>query len=182
MKTETMTPKVQRAWVLSQEIHDGQMYGVFPYVKHIWDVYSMGAEHWPDDEDVLVALLLHDGPEDTSLTVGDIRTEFGDRPANMVHAVTTPSSLGNRNIRLEVLFEQLLEFPEGLKVKLPDRKANVTSCWTEHNPMLFRYYKEHRKLRKRLRPLSLEDPKLMALWADIDKMLGWWDPDRPDKR
>lgn len=57
----------------------------FPYVVHPMEAVEIVATITPDQE-LLAAAALHDTIEDTDVTVEDIRREFGDRVAELVHA------------------------------------------------------------------------------------------------
>ena len=57
----------------------------FPYIVHPLEAVEIVATITPDQE-LLAAAALHDTIEDTDVTVEDIRREFGDRIAELVHA------------------------------------------------------------------------------------------------
>ena len=57
----------------------------FPYIVHPMEAVEIVATITPDQE-LLAAAALHDTIEDTGVTVEDIRREFGDRIAELVHA------------------------------------------------------------------------------------------------
>ena len=57
----------------------------FPYIVHPMEAVEIVATITPDQE-LLAAAALHDTIEDTDVTVEDIRREFGDRIAELVHA------------------------------------------------------------------------------------------------
>ena len=57
----------------------------FPYIVHPMEAVEIVATITPDQE-LLAAAVLHDTIEDTDVTVEDIRREFGDRIAELVHA------------------------------------------------------------------------------------------------
>ena len=57
----------------------------FPYIVHPMEAIEIVATITPDQE-LLAAAALHDTIEDTDVTVNNIRREFGDRIAELVHA------------------------------------------------------------------------------------------------
>ena len=57
----------------------------FPYIVHPMEAVEIVATITPDQE-LLAAAALHDTIEDTDVTVEDIRRQFGDRIADLVHA------------------------------------------------------------------------------------------------
>ena len=62
----------------------------FPYIVHPMEAVEIVATITPDQE-LLAAAALHDTIEDTDVTVEDIRREFGERIAGLVHARVTSS-------------------------------------------------------------------------------------------
>lgn len=61
----------------------------FPYILHPMEAAVIVASVSTDPE-MLAAALLHDTVEDTSVTIGQIRKEFGERVASLVHHDTSP--------------------------------------------------------------------------------------------
>jgi myo-inositol-1(or 4)-monophosphatase len=57
----------------------------FPYIVHPMEAVEIVATITPDQE-LLAAAALHDTIEDTDVTVEQLRDEFGDRIAQLVHA------------------------------------------------------------------------------------------------
>ncbi len=57
----------------------------FPYIVHPMEAMEIVATMTADQE-LLAAAALHDTVEDTDVTVDDIRREFGDRIADLVHS------------------------------------------------------------------------------------------------
>lgn len=64
-----------------------------PYINHPIEVAQI-AKTMTDDQNVWVAALLHDTVEDTSVTMSDIRKNFGDDVADLV-ASDTENKRGN---------------------------------------------------------------------------------------
>lgn len=60
-----------------------------PYVSHLFAV-TMIAGDYTDDEDVLVAAMLHDTLEDTDYTSAELQEDFGGRVREIVEGVTEP--------------------------------------------------------------------------------------------
>lgn len=55
----------------------------FPYIVHPMECVAIAATMTPDQE-ILAAAVLHDVVEDTDHTLEEIRSEFGERVANLV--------------------------------------------------------------------------------------------------
>ncbi len=80
------------------------------------------------DPDVLCAAVLHDVVEDTPCTVGEVRSAFGDRVADMVGWVTIPDPEdgADKKAAKEAYLGRLADAPDdAILVKLADRASNV---------------------------------------------------------
>ena len=86
------TEKIQRAVEMARKAHEGQFRKTGePYIVHPLAVKKI-LEEWGMDEDTIIAGVLHDTVEDTSLKLDDIRKEFGESVAFLVDGVTKLSS------------------------------------------------------------------------------------------
>ncbi|MEX0930532.1 MAG: HD domain-containing protein [Candidatus Paceibacterota bacterium] len=86
------TPRIQHALSRAVVLHDGQYRkdSATPYIVHPISVAMILGEY-TDDEDVIVAALLHDVLEDVAgYYEHDMREEFGDRVTDIVKGVTEP--------------------------------------------------------------------------------------------
>ena len=84
---------VQRAYRVAEEAHRKQKRNSGePYINHCVAVASILADLRVPPE-VVAAGLLHDTVEDTSVTLDDIRRDFGDVVASLVDGVTKLSNL-----------------------------------------------------------------------------------------
>lgn len=63
-----------------------------PYVNHLIEVAHLLASHGVEDEELLVAAVLHDVVEDTPATCEDVAQRFGTRVAAIVAEVTDDDS------------------------------------------------------------------------------------------
>lgn len=76
--------RLEQAIALAATAHAGQVDKAGePYILHVVRVMLRC-----DDEDTRIAAALHDVVEDCGFTVDDIRSQFGDRVANAVDAVS----------------------------------------------------------------------------------------------
>ena len=84
---------ILRAYHFAEEAHRGQKRASGePYVSHCLAVAAILSEmHVPPA--IVIAGLLHDTVEDTSVTLNDIRGEFGDEIARLVDGVTKLTNL-----------------------------------------------------------------------------------------
>ncbi len=84
--------RIEKALYKAASLHDG-LYRKgpdrLPALVHLVAVAAIVSEY-TDDEDVVVAALLHDTIEDTSYTKDDLARDFGDRVMGLVLGVTIP--------------------------------------------------------------------------------------------
>ena len=131
MRYETL----HRAVNLATVWHTGQdrKYSETPYISHPINVMEIVREV-TDDENMLIAAVLHDVVEDTSITIDIIRREFGDDVADLVGWLTDVSKPedGNRETRKRIDREHTAAAPSRAKtIKLADLIHNtqsITKC------------------------------------------------------
>ncbi|HCJ45638.1 MAG: bifunctional (p)ppGpp synthetase/guanosine-3',5'-bis(diphosphate) 3'-pyrophosphohydrolase [Candidatus Moranbacteria bacterium] len=85
-----LTKRIEQAIVRATILHQGQKRKIsnVPYIIHPYSVAFLLA-HYSDDEDVIIAGLLHDTLEDVpTYTEEKLRSEFGDRVGDIVKEVT----------------------------------------------------------------------------------------------
>ena len=87
--------RVAKAVTIARKAHEGQFRKTGePYITHPLAVKKI-LEEWGMDEDTIIAGILHDTVEDTGLTLGDIKKEFGESVAFLVDGVTKLSTARN---------------------------------------------------------------------------------------
>jgi len=122
---------VRKAYEFSQKHHAGQLRASGePYLVHPLGVALVLAEMKMDPVAV-AAGLLHDSVEDTSVTVVDIRKEFGEQVAHIVEGVTKISQIDfatREEQQAENLRKMMLAMVDDIRVvliKLADRLHNM---------------------------------------------------------
>ncbi len=122
---------VRKAYEFSQEHHSGQTRASGePYLVHPLGVALVLAEMKMDPVAV-AAGLLHDSVEDTSVTIVDIRKEFGEQVAHIVEGVTKISQIDfatREEQQAENLRKMMLAMVDDIRVvliKLADRLHNM---------------------------------------------------------
>src|ERR1700741_861503 len=118
---------VKKAYDYSLKHHDGQTRASGePYLVHPLEVALVLAEMKMDPVAV-AAGLLHDSVEDTSVTIADIRKEFGEQVAHIVEGVTKISKIDfatREEAQAENLRKMMLAMVDDIRVvliKLADR-------------------------------------------------------------
>ena len=124
--------------------HEGQKRkgSGLPYVVHPLEVMQILLRHGVEDEETLVAAVLHDAVEDTEVTIEQVREQFGERVAAIVAAVTKPEE-GSKAERKRIAGELLRAGPPAARiVKMADRLSNLHDLdrlpWTEERKAEYR--------------------------------------------
>jgi len=122
---------VKKAYDFSQKHHAGQTRASGePYLVHPLQVALVLAE-MKMDAVAVAAGLLHDSVEDTSVTIVDIRKEFGEQVAHIVEGVTKISAIDfatREEQQAENLRKMMLAMVDDIRVvliKLADRLHNM---------------------------------------------------------
>jgi len=129
---------IRKAYEFSQKHHAGQSRASGePYLIHPLEVALVLSEMKMDPV-AIAAGLLHDSVEDTSVTVVDIRKEFGEQVAHIVEGVTKISAIDfatREEQQAENLRKMMLAMVDDIRVvliKLADRLHNMRTL--EHLP------------------------------------------------
>jgi GTP diphosphokinase / guanosine-3',5'-bis(diphosphate) 3'-diphosphatase len=122
---------IRRAYDLTQKCHAGQNRASGePYLSHPLEVALVLAE-MKLDSTCIAAGLLHDLVEDTTVTIVDIRKEFGEQVARIVEGVTKISKIDfatREERQAENLRKMVLAMVDDIRVvliKLADRLHNM---------------------------------------------------------
>ena len=113
----------------------------FPYIVHPMEAVEIVASITPDQE-LLAAAALHDTIEDTDVTVEDIRREFGDRIADLVHAESDQingelfngeNEEGTWHARKQAAIDRLAAASHDAKiVAMGDKLSNMRAIWRDY--------------------------------------------------
>ena len=126
------TQLLDRAIVFAVKAHAGtERRGKgFPYIVHPMEAMEIVATMTPDQE-LLAAAALHDTVEDTDVTIGQIKAEFGERIAFLVAAesddvVEGVSEEASWHSRKQAAIDRLARAPHDAKmVALGDKLSNM---------------------------------------------------------
>ena len=138
--TVTLGPRYAEAVAYASTLHATQTRKTttIPYISHLLGVSSLVLEAG-GDEDLAIAALLHDGPEDQGglATLDEIRTKFGVRVAHIVEGCTDSFSEDPENKapwkeRKIAYLEHLEEADvDTLTVSLADKLHNARAIVTD---------------------------------------------------
>ena len=113
----------------------------FPYIVHPLEAVEIVATITPDQE-LLAAAALHDTVEDTDVTVEQIRAEFGDRIADLVHAESDQingelfngaNETETWHARKQAAIDRLAAAPHDAKiVAMGDKLSNMRAIWRDY--------------------------------------------------
>ena len=109
----------------------------FPYIVHPMEAVEIVATITSDQE-LLAAAALHDTIEDTDVTVDDIRREFGDRIAELVHAESDQFTEGvseedSWHDRKQAAIDRLAAASHDAKiVAMGDKLSNMRAIWRDY--------------------------------------------------
>ncbi|MGI6169484.1 MAG: RelA/SpoT family protein [Christensenellales bacterium] len=123
--------RIERAWCFAEKAHDGQTRRSGElYVTHPCNVAKILFEIGMD-ADTVIAALLHDVIEDTSVTFEDVVREFGEDVALLVDGVTKLGKVqfsSREELQAESIRKMLLAMAKDIRVimiKLADRLHNM---------------------------------------------------------
>lgn len=120
------SPNLLLAYNLAFKSHDGQFRkSGEPYFSHCTNVLKILHDEWGiENEKYLIAGLLHDGVEDTGISINQTRMEFGEEVANLVEGVTKLKEGTDKDTLSKVLTKTYLN-PGVAVIKLADRLHNM---------------------------------------------------------
>jgi (p)ppGpp synthase/HD superfamily hydrolase len=100
----------------------------FPYVTHLMSVAFM-LQDYTDNEDIIVAALLHDTVEDTDYTLDELQEDFGGTVRELVETLSEPTNQGDRRYTWK---EKKMEYAKQLK-KGPKDAILIAAADKAHN-------------------------------------------------
>ncbi|WP_165165341.1 HD domain-containing protein [Corynebacterium qintianiae] len=118
------------AWAHRDHVRKGTD---IPYVSHLFGVMAL-VRTVTEDEDVLVASLLHDALEDVPEEYGEeqMRADFGDRVVELVRGVTKDGCLPSWQERADAYLAHLALANEGsVIISVADKLHNLISILSD---------------------------------------------------
>lgn len=161
---------IERAFLVAERVHAGQLYDIYPYMYHIRQVWSIAVELGYDEE-IQIACILHDAIEDGNLSYNDVKKAFGLSVAEIVWAVT--DELGrNRKERKEKTYPKIKALWKAVATKICDRIANVMQS-KAYQPTLFAMYvKENKDFYNNIHSSEHPEDELRKGWDKLDDILS----------
>jgi guanosine-3',5'-bis(diphosphate) 3'-pyrophosphohydrolase len=120
--------QLSRAIVFAAQAHAGQHRkdGKTPYINHPLEVMNLVVLHVENaSEEILIAAVLHDVVEDTTITSAEIKAMFGQHVAKLVDELTDDKLMTKEERKRMQLEEVHRLSPEGKLLRLCDKICNV---------------------------------------------------------
>ncbi len=125
----TLTPKIENAIKKASVLHRNQerKKDGTPYISHLFSVAWI-LSNYSDDENVIVAGILHDTIEDTDYTPEELEEDFGVEVKEIVLGVTEDKQIKDWQARKKEYLERLeSDGLEALMVAAADKIHNLLS-------------------------------------------------------
>lgn len=123
-----MSARILEAVAWAATLHDGQRRkgeAAEPYVVHVIDVARRLADVAPEDENLILAGLLHDVVEDTAGTQDQIEARFGSDVAALVAEATDDKSLPKQKRKQLQVEHAPHKSARGAMLKIADKTSNL---------------------------------------------------------
>ncbi|HTL80521.1 MAG TPA: HD domain-containing protein [Bacteroidia bacterium] len=114
--------------LFASECHSGQFRkdGHTPYINHPLEVmHLLISEGGVEEQEILIAAMLHDVVEDTNVTAAEIQEKFGKRVAKIVLELTDDKTMTKEERKKEQLLSAKLLSSEARLIRLSDKICNV---------------------------------------------------------
>jgi len=137
-----MDEKIKEAEKFAESAHEGQTQeNGKPYVEHPKNVASF-LEGWKQDEEVIIAGLLHDVVEDSEISLEEIKDKFSERVALLVEGM---SWIRNKETRIKDWDATHKKFAEIAKkdpalilIKAADLKSNISNLLPKNSKFIIK--------------------------------------------
>lgn len=119
--------RIVKAYLSAKEKHKGQKrkYSNLDYITHPKAVARIIEKH-TEDEDMVIASLLHDIVEDTDTTIDEVKKEFGDRVAGLVAELTVDAERKKEMKTKQYMVWAMNKMSnDAFTIKLADRLHNI---------------------------------------------------------
>jgi guanosine-3',5'-bis(diphosphate) 3'-pyrophosphohydrolase len=123
---------IELAYDFAEKAHEGQKRASGePYINHsVETAITLAKLRLP--ENMIIAGLLHDVPEDTTVTLADIKKEFGEDVASMVGGITKLGKIKYRGMdryveNLRKMFVAMASDIRVILIKFADRLHNLST-------------------------------------------------------
>lgn len=128
--SEADIARIKDAYAFARQAHAGQRRKTGePYITHPIAVARIAAVELKLEANIVIACLLHDVVEDTSVTIDDLVRRFGPDVATLVRVVTKPKKekyeMGKQADNFKQMLTAMRGDIRGILIKLSDRLHNM---------------------------------------------------------
>lgn len=156
----------ERALLIAEQAHANQTYDIYPYMYHIRMVMYI-LEDLGYDEDTVIAGILHDTYEDTTLTYNKVKLAFNERIAEIVYCVTDEMGINRKERKLKT-YPKIRGNWRAVAVKIADRIANMTHS-KQYTPDMFEMYqKEFNDFKEAINNPEHPSSELKKAWDRLE--------------
>ncbi len=157
-----------------------KMYDEFPYFKHLQDTannvhFYLSKINYDviDGYDLVIASWGHDSMEDAGLSYSDIKKEFNENVADIIHCVTDNNNGKNRKEKKLLTYPKTRSNPDAIVIKLADRIANTEHSISQGKEKDSEFLKMYRKEYKQFRWNLFVPGHAVCLWERLDILMEW---------
>lgn len=138
------TPRLENAIRIASQYHHGQLrkeHDELPYVSHPFSVAAL-VSNFTEDEDIIIAALLHDTVEDTEMTHEELTNLFGERVNELVDSVSEPKGNIPWKERKDIYLKKLIDgSSDAVLIAAADKIHNMQSKYRIHDDQGFIFVK-----------------------------------------
>lgn len=164
MKYFELVDRYEKVKSLAIRAHSLQTYDGHPYDKHLRDGEKILIQFAYDRySDIVVSFWMHDLLEDTYISYGMIKKEFGEKIADIVWCVTGNGK--TREDQMRDIISKVSKNDDSQIVKVADRIANVSYGKSKGSRQFKRYVKEHEEFKE------LDNGKFPEMWDKLDVLI-----------
>ena len=126
---------IYEAITFATKMHEGQYRKKtdIPYIVHPFSAMYSLKDCGIEDEEVLIATLLHDVIEDSGVTYDDINAKFGKQVANLVSSVSENKALSWDERKLHTVEDLKSSSYETKLIILADKSNNLSTIVKDYN-------------------------------------------------
>lgn len=165
-----------KALEFARNAHQGQQRKSFDHASYITHPIAVAERltDWVTDPEIIAAAYLHDVVEDTSASIAELRSQFGDRVANLVLELTSDEDLKQKLGKAKYLIEKINHMtPDARLIKFVDREQNVKDLLQTSPEFQRRYAQETDEILNGLKfiPSAIEQVLIASIRTKIQPFL-----------
>ena len=161
--------KIIEAIKLSSRMHALERYDGKPYHVHVQEVVDVLIEYGETREHLIIGGFLHDLMEASDMSYNDVKKMFGLEVAEIVYLCTDLKGRTRKIRKAPILYLELRENFDAIKVKVADRIANSRKSIETGHEMSNMYKKEYANFKTQL----FWSGHIDEMWEELDKLMNF---------